>query len=98
MLGDFWIDETAQVVAELKVRALLVEIGQAAIARHVGCQDGRKTSLYAFDRQDTLRKPRTTYLFRSPLRYRLPNRTRNEATSSYFDQRHEQRTAPGLVR
>src|SRR5262249_34824307 len=53
MLGDLGIDKRAQVVREPGMRALLIHAGQAAVASHVGCQDGGETSLYTFGGQST---------------------------------------------
>jgi hypothetical protein len=42
------------VVLEPSVRALLVQAGQAAIASHIGCQDGCEPSLYPLGSQGDL--------------------------------------------
>ena len=42
-------------ILELGVRALLIQPGQAAVASHVGGQDGCKASLYALRSQGDLR-------------------------------------------
>ena len=47
ILGDFRIDQADEVLLEARVRALLVEVRQTAIACHIGGQDGGQSSLRA---------------------------------------------------
>jgi len=53
VLGYLGIDEGAQVVLELGVRALFVHAGQPAVSSHVCRQDGCEPSFYALDGQGT---------------------------------------------
>jgi hypothetical protein len=46
VLGDLGIDKKAQVVLELRVRALFVHAGQPAVTSHIRRQDGCEPSLY----------------------------------------------------
>src|SRR5262245_47730337 len=52
VLSDLGIDQGAQVILELGVRALFVQTGQAAVASHIGSQDGGKASLYPLRDQE----------------------------------------------
>jgi hypothetical protein len=65
VLGDLEIYEGAAVGLELRDGAFLVDAHEAAVASHIGCQNGREPSLYAFAGQAALRdQSKTVYACR----------------------------------
>ncbi len=65
VLGDLEIYEGSAVGLELREGAFLVDAHEAAVASHIGCQNGREPSLHAFAGQAPLRdRSKTVYAYR----------------------------------